>query len=296
MSEGNSSNLCSHVVLLGAGGMLGQSWLANLTDQPIFSKCCTTLSRNECDISKLADLECALQPDVDLVINCASYTDVDGAEENEDLATQVNGDAVGMLAQRCNTIGATLVHYSTDYVFDGQATSPYPTDQARDPVNAYGRSKARGEELLEQSGANFLLLRTSWLYAPTGKNFVTTIARLCRDKPSLKVVDDQFGRPTSAAQLVQTTRRLLQAGVRGVHHACDSGQCSWFEFAREIAAKVGPQCSIEPCSSAAFPRPADRPAYSVLDLTKTIDAIGPISDWRQSLESTLNHLPAPSTA
>ena len=224
------------------------------------------------------------------------HTDVDGAETDESTATLINGHAVGALAARCREIGATLVQYSTDYVFNGRASEPYPVDCFRDPVNAYGRSKAVGEELLEQSGADFLLIRTSWLYAAHGKNFVRTIARACLERPSLRVVNDQRGRPTSADQLVNITERLLAAGKRGVFHGCDDGECTWFEFAQSIVNRINPECQVEPCKSDEFPRPAARPAYSVLDLSKTTAAIGPITQWRDALGETLEIVARERTA
>lgn len=279
-------------VLLGAEGMLARSWRGCHRHTPIPGGL-RSFSRKECDITSETDVARAITPGVTLVINTAAYTDVDGAETDEVTATEINGCAVGRLADHCRTVGATLVTYSTDYVFSGRARAPYPTDHPREPINAYGRSKSAGEEMLEHSSSDFLLIRTSWLYAPHGNNFVRTIARLSRKKPSLRVVDDQFGRPTSADQLVAITLRLLRAGARGFHHASDDGECSWFEFAQAIAARSNPACRIEPCASDVYPRPAQRPSYSVLDLSKTIAAAGPIAHWRDALADVLGRLDSP---
>lgn len=274
--------------------MLGSCWRRSLEQSEDAPP--RTPSLAECDFTRPETFAAAIGDDVGLVINAAAYTDVDGAESDEATATRTNGDGVGALAERCREVGATLVHYSTDYVFDGAATEPYRVDEPRCPINAYGRSKAVGEERLEQSGADYLLIRTSWLYAPHGKNFVRTIARACLERPSLRVVDDQRGRPTSAEQLVSTTRRLLAAERRGVFHACDDGECTWFEFARAIVERINPECAVDPCSSAEFPRPAKRPAYSVLDLSKTIEAIGPLLHWRDALRATLDVIARERTA
>ncbi len=270
-------------LILGAGGMLGRAWAASLQDE----RDVRLAARFDCDITDESAVREFVTPDVGVVVNCAAYTDVDGAESNEDLATLINGKAIGILAQRCADVGATLVTYSTDYVFNGQATRPYPTTQQRDPINAYGRSKAAGEEILESHEVENLLLRTSWLYDSHGKNFVRTIASACRERDELRVVEDQRGRPTSCRQLVSTSRALLEAGARGVLHASDSGDCTWFDLAAAIADRLNPQCVVEPCSSDEFPRPATRPAYSVLDLSNTESIIGPIPHWRRSLDAVL---------
>ncbi len=288
MSSESTIQARGPIVLLGADGMLGASWKASLGRDA--SATLLTPGLDDCDFTRPETIDHIVRPGISLVINAAAYTDVDGAETHEELATLINGAAVGHLAARCRDVGATLVHYSTDYVFNGSATSPYLVDQPRDPINAYGRSKAAGEVMLEESGAEYLLLRTSWLYAAHGKNFVRTIAAASAVRPTLRVVNDQRGRPTSADQLVETTRRLLAASQRGVFHACDADECTWFEFATAIAAHVNPDCCVEPCSSDEYPRPAKRPHYSVLDLTKTTTAIGPVTSWRDALASTLERI------
>jgi dTDP-4-dehydrorhamnose reductase len=224
-----------------------------------------------------------------VVINCAAYTDVDAAETHEADAMAVNATGVELLAQRCRSIGALLVHVSTDYVFDGDARVPYRVHEPRRPQNAYGRSKARGEELLLATGCEHLLLRTSWLYAPWGKNFVDTIARAGRERPSLRVVDDQRGRPTSAQYLAERSLALVEQRARGIFHVTDGGECTWFEFAREIVARSGGTAKVEPCTSAEFIRPAKRPAYSVLDLSATEGRLGVSKPWQDNLAAVLEH-------
>lgn len=281
------------ILVLGAGGMLGRAWRDRHTRAPMPGRA-VFLDHGACDITRANDLERAIPPGTGAVLNCAGWTDVDKAETHEEDAMRLNAEPIRALAERCRSVGATLVHYSSDYVFDGRATTPYPVDHPRHPINAYGRSKAAGEHALEQSGADFLLIRTSWLYAAHGENFVRTIARLCREKPSLRVVDDQIGRPTSCDTLVGVTLRLLDRGARGIYHGCNEGSCSWCGFARAIAARMNPGCAIEPCTTVEFPRPAPRPPSSVLDLSKTTRAIGPILPWEEALAPVLARLGAPS--
>jgi dTDP-4-dehydrorhamnose reductase len=185
------------------------------------------------DLTRPETIEQHVRPGTTHVINCAAYTDVDRAETNEALATAINGTGVGALARRCGEVGATLVHFGTDYVFDGVASAPYPVDAPRAPQGAYGRSKAAGEEALFASGARHLYVRTSWLYAPWAKNFVRTIATLAKTKESLKVVADQRGRPTSAEHLAKTTLALLARDLEGTWHVTDGGECTWFARARD---------------------------------------------------------------
>ncbi len=269
------------VLLIGPDGMLGRAFEELLAREAVDRD---TLLFPEFDLRDARSVERGVRADVDTVINCAAWTDVDGAEAREEEATAINGEGVGRLAERCQRVGALLVHFSTDYVFDGNASTPYRTDQARAPVNAYGRSKARGEELIEARGGEFLVIRTSWLYAPWANNFVRTISRLATQRDSLRVVDDQRGRPTSAQHLAETTLELIRAGALGTFHATDGGQCSWYELAEEVVRYTNPECRVEACASSEFPRPAPRPAYSVLDLGKTEARLGrAMPDWRENL-------------
>lgn len=280
-----------NAVIVGGGGMLARAFRERIDrGESVLPPGTRLLSRAECDIADAASVERAIPRGVDLVINCAAYTNVDGAETDEASATRINGEGVRVLAERCGAIGATLAHFSTDYVFDGQATAPYPTNYPRAPLGAYGRSKLAGELALEASGCDWLCLRTSWLYAPWGKNFVLTIAKFAKEKDSLRVVHDQRGRPTCCDTLASLTEAMLAGGARGMHHGCDGGECTWFEFAREIAGRLNPACRVEPCTTAEFPRPAPRPAYSVMDLSKTERMIGPIPDWRVALARTLDRV------
>lgn len=278
------------IVILGASGMLGRAMRERCHAAGLHPAACT---RAECDITNPESVRAALQPGVRAVINCAAFTDVDGAETRYEEARAINATGPRVLAERCREIGATLVHYSTDYVFNGHAAAPYGVDERIEPINAYGRSKAEGEALVIASGAQHLILRTSWLYAPWGKNFVRTIAKFGAERPVLKVVNDQRGRPTSSEELALTTLAMLEVGARGVHHATDGGECTWFDFASAIISGLGLPARVEPCTSAEFPRPAKRPPYSVLSLSTTEDLVGPRRDWRATLADVLARLERP---
>jgi dTDP-4-dehydrorhamnose reductase len=278
------------VLIVGARGMLGRAWRQMLEMHGIP---CTAIDRDGVDITDPHAVNKAIDGSHAVVVNCAAYTNVDAAETDEATATKINGEAPGLLAQACARRDVLLVHYSTDYVFNGQSTTPYRTDQAREPLGAYGRSKAVGEQRVLDAGGRALILRTSWLYAPWANNFVRTIARHSLQKPSLRVVNDQRGRPTSAEHLADASWRLIRADATGIHHVTDGGECTWFDFAAAIAHAVAPACRVEPCTTAEFPRPAKRPAYSVLDLSRTEALIGPMPDWRTNLASVLDRLERP---
>jgi dTDP-4-dehydrorhamnose reductase len=279
-------------LLIGNSGMLGTAFERLLTHNALPY---ASVDFPAFDLTNAEHVRVAITPGVRLVINCAAWTDVDGAEAKEEIAHAVNAAGVRLLADRCGVVGATLVTYSTDYVFSGVASSPYRVDERRAPVNAYGRSKARGEELLEQSAARWFNIRTSWLYAPWGKNFVKTIAGLLRARPSIKVVDDQRGRPTSAEHLAATTLRLMDVDAApGTWHVTDGGECTWREFAAEIARVLrerGKQAGdVLACTSDEFPRPAKRPAYSVLDISETERITGPLPHWKANLIEVVRRL------
>lgn len=277
----------SDILLVSPDGMLGRAFLE------LFARRGTavdTITFPAFDLRDDASIGAALSRHPKVVVNCAAWTDVDLAETREADAAEVNGLGVGRLARACRSIDATVVHFGTDYVFDGLATKPYPVDAPIDPQGAYGRTKALGERLLRDSGARHLLVRTSWLYAPWAKNFVRTIAAYADQKDELKVVDDQRGRPTSAEGLAETTLALLDAGARGTFHATDSGECTWFELARFIAEHRKARARVVPCTSAEFVRPAKRPAYSVLGLEKTHALVAPRPDWKVAVADVLARL------
>ena len=275
-------------LVFGARGMLGRALCQQLEAQ---GKAYVALDVAELDITSQASVEQTFaRHSPTLVINAAAYTQVDAAEEHEDTATRVNGQAAGHLAQAAARAGAPIVHYSTDYVFAGDASSPYRVDEPLAPLNAYGRSKAAGEQAVSAAGPEHLILRTSWLYAPWGGNFVRTIYKAAGERPVLRVVHDQRGRPTSAEHLASTTLKLLDKQARGILHVTDGGECTWFEFASEIVRLGGKSARVEPCTTAEFPRPAKRPAYSVLDLAPTERIVGPMPSWQENLASVMARL------
>jgi dTDP-4-dehydrorhamnose reductase len=275
------------LVLIGSRGMLGRAFFQEFA---AIGRAFTPLNREQLDLSKPDEVALALPPHTRIVINCAAWTNVDGAEKDEAAATKVNGEGLAALAQSCAEAGALLVNFGTDYVFSGSAERPYRTTEKRNPINSYGRSKAAGEAALKQSGCDYLHIRTSWLYAPWGTNFVRTISKAAKEKPVLKVVNDQRGRPTSAEHLARTTIALLDEGADGIYHATDGGECTWFEFAQEIVRLGKLPAKVEPCTSAEFPRPAKRPAYSVLDLSQTEELVGPMPSWKSNLKDVIKRL------
>lgn len=277
-------------VLLGADGMLGRAVDARLRTST--SGTHHALTYPQLDLTRSETLSPLRELRPSLVINCAAYTDVDRAESEPNVAMAVNAEGVGELARICRDIGAVLVHISSDYVFDGGGTHPYPTDAPLAPLGAYARSKAEGERRVRESGCAHLVVRTSWLYAPWGKNFVRTIVRNARIRSELKVVNDQRGRPTSAEHLASTMLALLERGARGTFHVTDGGECTWYEFAVEIVRLAGlaDRCVVRPCTSAEWPSPVARPAYSVLDLTKTEALVGPMPPWRDNLAKVIARL------
>jgi dTDP-4-dehydrorhamnose reductase len=249
----------------------------------------TSLGRGQMDLRDTKAVRSAVD-DHRIVINCAAYTNVDGAEKEEPLANEVNGTAAGELARACRQRSALLVHYSTDYVFNGKGKRPYRPGDVIEPINAYGRSKALGEKLIGESGCQHLIIRTSWLYAPWGKNFVRTIVAFLQKNHPLRIVNDQIGRPTSAQELATNSRKLIEKNARGIFHLADGGECSWFEFTREIARQVNPQAKVDSCTTAEVGRAAARPAYSVLDLEESERLIGGMKPWRDALKEVIEQI------
>ncbi|MBL8874678.1 MAG: dTDP-4-dehydrorhamnose reductase [Phycisphaerae bacterium] len=275
------------LLLLGADGMLGRAFVELFQAQ---QRAFEALTLPRFDLTNTDSIRDTISTRFAAAINCAAFTDVDAAESNQALATQINATGIGQLAINCRLASIPLVHFSTDYVFDGNGRVPYPPSPPPTnsrPVNIYGQSKLRGEELIREVSDDHLIIRTSWLYAPWGKNFVRTIAAAARTKPELKVVNDQRGRPTSAQHLATSTLALLDRRSRGIYHLTDSGDCTWFDFAKEIVRLTGAHCKVTPCTSADFPRPAKRPAYSVLDIAKSEHELGPMPPWQSNLAQVI---------
>ena len=280
------------VLLLGAKGMLGQE-LATVLSERLGTSAVDRLlcwDEPELDIRDEVAVRGALvevRPAV--VINAAAYTDVDGCESNERLAMAVNADGPRQLALACREIGAKLVHFSTDFVFDGGSDTPYQPDATARPLSVYGRSKWEGERGIEEAGCEHLTIRTSWLFGRHGRNFVEAILERAGAGEPLSVVDDQVGRPTLAADLAEAVLRLLDAGTTGTVHFANKGSCSWFEFAKKIVELADCDVSVDPITTAALARPARRPAYSVLGTESYEEATGHRpAPWQEGLARYLN--------
>ncbi len=227
------------------------------------------------------------------LINCAAYTAVDRAESEKELAFQVNGESVGVLAAVCKEYGTKLIHISTDYVFDGTATIPYKEESLTNPQSVYGASKLEGEKEALRFNPDSIIIRTSWVYSEFGKNFVKTMLKLMSEREELNVVSDQFGSPTYAADLAEAILQIISSGQwhPGIYHYSNEGIISWYEFAVAVKELSGNICKVNPIPTSQYPTPAKRPAYSVLDKTKIQSAFSVrIKDWKASLETCLSRL------
>lgn len=236
-----------------------------------------------------AVLRAAEQTRAEAIVNCAAYTNVERAEEDEATADRLNRLAPANLAAAAAATGATLIHISTDYVFDGTTHTPYTEQAPTAPLGVYGRTKLAGEQAVEASGCSYLILRTAWLYSAFGNNFLKTMLRLTAERESLNVVFDQIGTPTYAGDLALGIFSVIEGqqfrGHEGLYHFSNEGVCSWYDFAVEIAVAAGhDKCRIEPCHTAEYPSKAPRPAYSVLDKSKFKTTFGiEIPHWRESM-------------
>lgn len=257
-------------ILIGKKGMLGSVFALGEVTLPGELAAC--LDIDEIDITKkqqVDDTIAELKPD--MVINCSAFTNVDGAESEHEACRAVNVEGVKHLASACNKRNALLVHYSTDFIFDGRKHGSYGEDDDPSPLNYYGYSKIEGEKKIRSilGKNNFLIIRTSWLFGPRGKNFVSTILSLAKEKPELKIVDDQKGCPTYTRDLARATRTLLEKSARGVFHVTNSGSCNWYDFARYALDCAGfTSYPTKRISSDDLNRPARRPANSMLDTKK----------------------------
>jgi dTDP-4-dehydrorhamnose reductase len=271
----------TRILLTGAGGMLGHDLVATFADKDLDAR-----TREELDITDSEAIAQAVDG-ADVVINAAAFTKVDDAETESNLAFAINADGPRNLARACKAHGARFIHVSTDYVFDGNATTPYPEGTPRNPASIYGQSKAAGEEAIEAEYPDgSIIIRTAWLYGQHGPNFPRTMLRLAQSHDSVNVVTDQVGQPTWTTDLAGWIRLLVESDIQsGVFHGTNSGQTSWFEFAREVYRLGGLDTErIQPTTSDEFPRPAPRPAWSVLGH----DAWGKAGlpeprDWREAL-------------
>jgi dTDP-4-dehydrorhamnose reductase len=251
------------LLVTGAGGMLGQDVVSACRRQAAEV---VGLTRAQLDITDGPAVDKAMgthRPDV--VVNCAAWTDVDGAEDHEREATRVNSEGAGLVAVAAAEVGAAILHPSSDYVFDGKKRSPYVESDPTDPLSAYGRSKLGGETSVAAVNRRHFVVRSSWLFGAGGRNFVETMLQLADQQPEVLVVSDQVGCPTYTVHLAGAIARLIEGEAYGVHHVAASGSCSWFEFAQEIFDQSGVECRVMGGSTRMLARKAPRPPYSALE-------------------------------
>jgi len=284
-----------NILVTGTNGQLGNH-IRRYSTQSRHHYFCTDI--NELDITDCAAVEQFVRTkQIEAIVNCAAYVNVDQAEGDEETADKLNHVAVGHLAEIMAATGGLLVHISTDYVFGGNKNNtPCTEEEPTNPTGAYGRTKLAGEKAVERSGCRYIILRTSWLYSETGKNFCKTMLSLTATKPAIMVVFDQVGTPTYAGDLAKAIYTILEDGLHvgneGIYNFSNEGVCSWYDFAKEIARQSNQQgCDIQPCHSSEFPSPVVRPNYSVLDKTKFKKTFGmAIPYWTDSLAVCLSNL------
>ena len=297
--DGERAVTAKRILILGAQGQLG------IELQKAFAGAgeVVALGREWCDLAHPETIRKAMG-DVNpgIVLNAAAYTAVDRAESEPELAMRVNGDAPGVLAEEARKTGALLVHYSTDYVFDGSKTGPWVEDDAVNPLNEYGRTKLEGERTIANAGGRYLIFRTSWVYSPHGANFLRTMLRLGKERDQLRIVNDQIGAPTTAAALARATRAVIDTGFQdadsGVYHMTCAGETSWFGFAQEIFRRAKePENKSWPLVTGIpdteYPTPAKRPKNSVLSNARLQARLGvALPRWEDALAETIAQMNA----
>jgi dTDP-4-dehydrorhamnose reductase len=271
------------ILVTGAGGMLGHDVVraAEFVNHEVVA-----LPHADLDITDDRAVRRTFEAESpDVVVNCAAWTDVDGAEEDRDGAMSLNADAAGVVAAIAASVGAAVVQPSTDYVFDGEKPEPYLETDQPNPLSVYGATKLAGEQIVAATNPRHFVVRTSWLFGVTGSNFVETMLRLGRDLGEVVVVRDQVGCPTYTGHLADALVRLAETEDYGLHHIAGGGECSWFDFAVEIFKQAGVECRTLSCTTEEFPRPARRPGHSVLGTER--DYAIHLPDWREGLASYL---------
>src|SRR5215831_5830252 len=262
------------ILITGANGQLGKELQALAAHYPAYKF--IFLTREELSVNKADEvLAIFIDSRPDYCINCAAYTAVDKAENEQEMAFSVNAEAVGMLASACKQFNTKFIHISTDYVFDGNSSTPYKETDPVNPVNLYGASKLRGEQLCIQYNPDAIIIRTAWVYSLYGNNFVKTMLRLMKERPQLNVVNDQIGAPTWAADLATCILNIVEKTVaeernwqRGIYHYSNRGRISWYDFAVAIKELSLLNCTINPIPTSQYPTPAKRPSFSLLDTNK----------------------------
>lgn len=283
-----------NILITGAKGQLGRELCL------CFERGCTELGTpailtqentvyaidlDDCDIADVNALRAyAADKPIDVIINCAAYTNVNGCESNFETALRANALGPRNLAMLAEERGAKLIHVSTDYVFAGDAQTPYREYDVKAPQSVYGKTKHLGEEYVREQTGRYFILRTAWLYGYYGNNFVKTMLRIAREKGACRVVCDQRGNPTNAADLAHHILKLAATEEYGIYHATGNGECSWFEFTQKIIALAGIDAAVSPCTSEEFPSPAKRPAYSHLDNLMLRSTVGDeFRPWEEAL-------------
>lgn len=288
-----------NILITGANGQLGNEMRIvskTSTDKYIFTDVCEQ-EGNETTFLDITDLDAirkiVKENNVNAIVNCAAYTNVDAAENAEELAEKLNATAPENLAKAMKEVNGLLIQISTDYVFGKEPyNTPCHEDQQGTPTGVYGLTKLHGEQKIIATGCNHVIIRTAWLYSEFGKNFCKTMLNLTATKPQLKVVFDQCGTPTYAYDLAVAITEILKKPVNGIYHYSNEGVCSWFDFTKMIAEYSGQtDCDIQPCHSDEFPSPVKRPSYSVLDKTKIKETFGvKVPYWTDSLKLCINNL------
>lgn len=275
------------IILVGSNGMLGTDLLQLLNDQGLVI---CPFSYPAFDFARPKDVSTILEAlDFQVLINCSAYTQVDLAETNQKDAFLVNADGPGLLSQLCKKKNALLIHFSTDYVFDGAKQTPYLESDIVNPLGVYGESKLAGEMIIQASGCRYLILRTSWLFGANGPNFVKRMIELAQRRSELKVVNDQVGSPTYTKDLAHKTLELIRLNVSGIFHVTNQGYCSWAEFAKEIFYQNGLTTKVNPCLSVEYPTLAKRPHNSRLSGQKLLEmGIPLLRNWKEALNEYLN--------
>ena len=283
----------ANILITGANGQLG-SELRKIGFSPLDEVFFTDVA--ELDITDYTAIEKFIQVhEVDTIINCAAYTAVDRAEDEPGPAAEINTQAVANLAKAAQKGDCLLIHISTDYVFDGTATTPYTEKIKTCPVSVYGKTKLAGEEAIIRSGCFYIIIRTAWLYSAFGHKFVKTILRLAEERPEINVVNDQIGTPTYAEDLAKAIVKIMANDDRveheGIYHYSNAGVCSWYDFAVEIVRLSGLNCRVNPVTTAEYPTKTHRPAYSVLDKTKIKHTFGvEVPEWQEALRRMMGEI------
>ena len=283
------------ILVTGANGQLGWELGQLAAAYPAFEF--VLVDRSQLDLAFPESFEKIVQTIApDCIINTAAYTAVDKSETEKALSYTVNATAVQALASICKNLAIPFITYSTDYVFDGEATKPYTISTKVDPVNFYGSTKAAGEKMAMEANEDTIVIRTSWVFSSHGNNFVKTMMRLMKERAQLNIVADQKGRPTYAKDLAIATMHMIEAmnagkSIKGLYHFANQGETTWFEFAAKINAIAGLTCEVQPIETKDFPTPAKRPSYSVLDTSKIEQDLAiDIRHWENALNDCIDHI------